>query len=631
MDPTISTLPGFLADDSFILQDTTNMSKEEEGSLVGLSKDPVLHVQSSSADLVLPQEHLTERIGNVYYPNFKKSHYQLTGHDNASLNHLRKITSDIRGNEKAVSQYKGIVSNNVGRCNRPSTHFSRKAQSTFRNKVCAIDTQKVLFKPYFITLTSTPYVYELRDSKDPSAVSEFIKQGLRRFKGRLSRHHLYQHLTGLYKWEHTASELPHLHWLAWFCRWEGNTNTPENELLDYNWIAENWFECLFNTRELREQNIDHLKAGTQTQPLRGRKKKRVEQGLVPIIEQPLSKEELKDQLEDVKKLSLEELNNDIQVGGNYISKYIGKSEEDIPYGFTGRHWGVINEHGYNSCTTTVQIRLKQKDGEPVHSTMVKLDNERRKNLVRFSKKDLCLIKREEVLIPLLPEESPHKYLNEKIELINSNDGSIQIANVERNFLHKWERVTNEYEETIRPSHNIVVLNDHLDANGNPIPCIMEFKDHVYDANDNYIGVYEKITLTQKALSKNSLSGYDGTDLSDLIRRINYVNANGVNEDDEFIDSKFVLHKNGKIISIHDEWSDLGGIRLGNIDEYRYKSSRSFRGINWVDLLKLTFPDHKFIGNYQVHNEELGKHKYNKESYELCINIVPRQEMIVCLE
>ena len=616
----------FLADDTFIVSNPKGASKTNDGSLVGLSKDPNSH---DALNKIATYNHQIERIDNVYSPDYKDDRYILDGYVNAPYTKLRNFKYDTRDENKAVVQSKAKIGDLSGRTNRPTTHFSRKQQARFRNEICQVNPDKILYRPYFITLTSTPYVYELRETGIHGAVAEFCKDGLDRWKERLRRHQVYRHLTGMYKWEHTKSELPHLHWLCWFALWKGDPETPENEMLDYEWISRSWFECLFPTEELREQNYKHLEAGTQTQPLKGSKKKKKQLQLNQENESFPSEyttDEFENDKNKLEHMPLEDIGEDIQVSGNYISKYIGKSEESVPSGWSGTFVGVINRHAYNSCKIHVEIEFEEKEhGQAVHSTMVKLDNKRITKHVECSNNLNYLIKREEQKVYFEGDRPNDALLQDDIKFIDQEKDSA----IERTFLKRWERTRDENGLITSTNHNLVI-NEDLDANGISNNYLTEFKDQVYDPSGNYVGVYEAITSSVQPSIDNSLSGYQlENGISDLSRRVMYANLNGVDSDGCHDKTTFVLHNQGEIIEEHTNWTDIKARRLSNEDEYRYKTSRYFRGKNFVDLLKLTFPNSRFvITNYVEQEISLDVNNFYKTTeVKLCLNIQPQETAI----
>ena len=692
---------GVLSDGFFILPNSVKMDKEKDGTLggtqvpIGLSKVPNLH-DPISESIVLNQQEGEVREHNLpqkidyksivsndygiekrqlaYNPEFKDDARDFTFYEGARYCEIRQYKYDTREYEatgyKIPVQKKSKIGDDDGRLGRHITEFSRRQQKHMRRELCKLNVLSMPYSPLWIDLTTTTYVYKLRESGKTNAVSNFCKDGLLRFKERLRRHDQYRHLTGMYKWEFTISELPHLHLLAWFDKWTGDPNLKEHQFIDLDWFALNWYESLFPTKELQEENQKHLEAGTRVEKVRGYSKRHAKRKMIKKVEAyskdkfEQDREEIDPKLDDDGKLKgmserdftealkLEGKGGAWEKAGNYLTKYITKEYQDVPLGWgNSRFHGVINRNAFKSYQKKVVIKnLKPEEREAIHTAMVQIENETIVNHVRLSKNLKYLIKKEEQRVYVREDDEgfyTRLYLEGTDDLLHEQDDYRF-----RTFHHKWEwdpTTINEdgtpkkhhwgFEIKPKRMYKMIVYEDEelLDENGDPKKYVKEFFEHVYDADYNYIGIYEqakpievKVMETEELTHDFTWEDDDGQmqttrEWKDLDDHFKYTYEEGIDVHGCITKDQFILtNKHGEVLEIHENWKDIKGRQIRNEDEYRYVNVKSMYGVDYQEILTRAFPNHSFtIEDYRVTKTSIDKNNnYFKEEIELCLNIKP---------
>lgn len=662
-----------LSDGFSILTNSEEFDNENDGTLrgasapMGLSNVPNLH----GNDLVdVSNDYRIERTRPNYNPEFKDDTYTLQAW--ARYFELKKDKYDTREfeatGEMLPVQKKSKIGDDNGRLGRYITEFTRKQQRHMRIELCKLETQMMSYSPLWFDLTTTPYIYKLQKRGKKTAVSDFCKDGLKRWRERLRRHDQMQHLTGMYKWEFTKSELPHLHIIAWFDKWTGDPNLKEHQFIDLEWFARSWFESLFPTKELQEENIKHLKAGTRVDKVRGYSKRHAQNKLIRKVES-YPQEQLEKDLRELQDMSESDFTDVMKLGGkggawekatNYLTKYITKEMQDTPEGWgNSRFHGVINRNAFKSYQPSkLWKRITKEEGEAIHTACVKVENQRVISHVRHSKYLDYLIKRREKRIYIQDVDyvgtcldGTEQPLNE-IEPLNVNGME---GGIFRTFHERWQtdlKPEDLIDEDGKPKRdkwgNLIKATRFkgwvkhedeglLDDEGNPKLYILELFDCVYDIDRNFIGIYKEVSSREKVLDTDDLTHYeswtdpdDGSEKQikqwrDLETGLELEFVQGIDVDGFQTKHQFLLISNdGEVLETHDEWNDLRGRRIKNEDEYRYCNSKSMYGVNCDDILRLAFPNNSI--ETIVHDVEkvpLGqKNQYFTEVIHAWLNIKP---------
>ena len=656
---------GFFSDGFFIISDSVKLSNENDGTLggtqvpIGLSKVPYLQEDSIS---VVPNEYGIEKRQAVYNPEFKEDVCHFNFWRGATYAEIKKTKYDSREYDatgvKVPVQRKSKIGDNNGRLGRYITEFSRKQQKHMRTELCQLDIKRMPYSPLWIDLTTTPYVYKLRDSGVTNAVSIFCKDGLKRFRERLRTHDQYKHLTGMYKWEFTVSELPHLHLMAWFDKWTGDPSFKEHQFIDLDWFALNWFESLFPTKELQEENSDHLKAGTRVEKIRGYSKKHAQRKLIKKVES-YSQDKLEQDLKELQEMSESDFTDAMKMEGkggawekasNYLTKYITKENQDTPEGWgNSRFHGVINRSCFKSYQAKISWETTTEQREAIHTAFVQIENEKIVKHVEMSKNLDYLIKRAEKRVYVHQVDWVGLCLDGTDDELNEMEGGVC-----RRFHERWQsnyQPEDLIDEDGKPKRDdygnlleikrykgMVLHEDEelLDEEGNPKQYVLEFFDHVYDTHGNFIGVYEYVRTETKVMETDELThdvtweDDDGNmrttreflDPADAIRLdvLEGIDAYGIQDKHQFI----LTNKDGEVLETHDNWENIKGRRIRNEDEHRYFNSRSMYGVDYKEVLTRAFPNHSFtIEDYGVTKTSLDKNdNYFKEEIKLCLSIKP---------
>lgn len=656
---------GFLSDGFLILPNSVKLDKENDGTLggtlvtIGLSKVPNLQEGNVS---VVENDYRSERLQSAYNPDYKEDVCVFNWWDGATYCESKKYKYDTREHEatgvKIPVPLKSKIGDDLGRTGRHIKEFTRKQQKHMRSELCQLNIKRMPYSPLWIDLTTTTYVHKLQESGITNAVSDFCKSALKRWKERVRTHDQYQHLTGMYKWEFTKSELPHLHLMAWFDKWTGDPSFKEHEFIDLDWFALNWFESLFPTKELQEENIDHLQAGTRVEKVRGYSKKYAQRKLVNKVE-AYSQDKLEKDLKELQEMSESNFTDAMKMEGkggawekasNYLTKYITKDNQDTPEGWgNSRFHGLINRNCFKSYQTKVSWETTTEQREKIHTALVQIENEKIIKHVELSKKLEYLIKRGEKRIYVQLVDHLGICLDGTEDELNDMEGGIL-----RTFHERWQenyQPEDLIDEDGKPKRdrwgNLLEVKrykgkvfyddeEFLDEEGNPKQYVLEFFDHVYDTDGNFIGVYEDATTWTKVMETDELT-YDFTwedddgnmqttrEWNDLGDWFKYdfeqgIDVHGVQTKHQFI----LTNEDGEVLETHDNWKDIRGRRIRNEDEHRYFNVKSMYGVDYKQVLTKAFPKHSFtIEDYSVSQTSLDKNdNYFKEEIKLCLSIKP---------
>lgn len=656
---------GVLSDGFFIISDSVKLGNGNDRTLegtqvpLGLSKVPNLQENNVS---VVENDYRSERLQSAYNPEFKEDVCAFNFWKGATYCEIKKTKYDSREYDatgvKIPVPLKSKIGDDLGRLGRYITEFTRKQQKHMRTELCKLNINRMPYSPLWIDLTTTPHIYKLRDSGITNAVSDFCKSALKRMKERIRSHDQYKHLTGMYKWEFTKSELPHLHLMAWFDKWTGDPNFKEHQFIDLDWFALNWFESLFPTKELQEENIDHLQAGTRVEKVRGYSKKYAQRKLVNKVE-AYSQDKLEKDLHELQEMSESDFTDAMKMEGkggawekasNYLTKYITKENQDTPEGWgNSRFHGVINRNCFKSYQTKVSWETTTEQREKIHTALVQIENEKIKKHVGISKTLDYLIKRGEKRIYVQLVDHLGICLDGTEDELNDMEGGIL-----RRFHERWQenyKPEDLIDEDGKPKrdrcNNLLKVKrykgkvlhedeEFLDDEGNPKQYVLEFFDHVYDTDGNFIGVYEYARTKTQVMETDDLTtdvtweDDDGNmrttreflDPAEALRLevLEGIDAYGIQTKHQFI----LTNKDGEVLETHDNWEDIRGRRIRNEDEHRYFNSRSMYGVDYQEVLTRAFPNNSFtITKYSVSKTSLDKNdNYFKEEIELCLSIKP---------
>lgn len=210
-----------------------------------------------------------------------------------------------------------------GRQGRNIREFSTKSKKMMEMQLNLVNRKKLVHKPIAFTLTFAGY------EKEPNS----IKIALQKFKKVLKEE--FPEASGVWKVEFTREQAPHFHVLIFGVKF-----------VPHEWLAQAWHECLYASAKKREENAAHLDSGTKVQGING-------------------------------------------VDGifKYISKYLNKSETDVPTWWNrSRFWGYVNMRAFKALQEVDRYELTKEEHLKIRDAIAFEKNQRALNAAKKHEK-----------------------------------------------------------------------------------------------------------------------------------------------------------------------------------------------------------------------------------------------------